>query len=320
MFPTQSVRSALLIAVVGLACPMSLRTADAEEAARQVPEEVLSENQAVPVERLFRDYTGAREDARRLGEERAANLQRLTDLTQQVNQIRGQYTTEVRPVRYELGQARVKLTLCNRVLATREPPRPVLIKVPSPPTDTNAQQGWQNRRDRIEADNRAIEERYKRDLEAFQRYQDQARGEKPVLEQRIKELEAKLASSEARQTSAQTPLLVELRTIREAQSDLAQQIGAAMSRARSLADALRRAPEDQRLRRGICEWEGTFYPVDELRRILDDLKAECDRDRAALKAKAEAVGHTLPEDWRHPKQDALDALQSLIEQATSASK
>jgi hypothetical protein len=39
-----------------------------------------------------------------------------------------------------------------------------------------------------------------------------------------------------------------------------------------------------------------------------------------LKAKAEAAGRTLPEDWRHPKQDALDALHGLIERATSASK
>jgi uncharacterized small protein (DUF1192 family) len=299
---------------------MTSRAADAEEAARPVPEEVLSENQAVPVERLFRDYIGAREDARRLGEERAANLQRLTDLTQQVYQVRGQYTTEVRPVRSELSQARVKLALCTRVLTAREPPRPVLIKVPSPPLDTTAQQGWQNQRDRIEAENRAIEERYKRTLEAFRRYQDQARNEKPGLEQRINQLEAQLAALEARQTSEQTPLLVELRALREAQSDLAQQIGAAMSRARALADALRRAPEDQRLRRGICEWEGTFYSVDELRRILDDLKAECDRDRAELKAKAEADGRTLPENWRHPKQGTLDALHSLIERATIASK
>jgi len=320
MFPTRSVRSALFMAVVGLAWPMSLRTADAEEAARPVPEEVLSENQAVPVERLFRDYLGAREDARRLGEERAANLQRLTDLTQQVHQVRGQYTTEVLPVRSELGQARVKLALCNRVLTAREPPKPVLKKVPSQPRDKSDQQGWQNRRDQIEAENRAIEERYKRVLETFHRYQDQARNEKPGLEQRIKELEAQLAAIEARQTSGQTPLLVELRALREAQSDLARQVGAAMSRAGSLADALRRAPEDQRFRRGICEWEGTFYSVDELRRILDDLKAARDRDRAELKAKAEADGRTFPEDWRHPKQDALDALQSLIERATSASK
>jgi hypothetical protein len=88
-----------------------------------------------------------------------------------------------------------------------------------------------------------------------------------------------------------------------------------MSRAGSLADALRRAPEDQRLRRGICEWEDTFYPVDELRRIHDDLKTARDRDRAELKAKAEAAGRTLPEDWRHPQQDRIDALKILIERA-----
>ncbi|MGB2755675.1 MAG: hypothetical protein WBD75_08710 [Phycisphaerae bacterium] len=299
---------------------MSLRTADAEEAARPVPEEVLSENAPVPVERLFRDYLGAREDARRLGEERAANLQHLTNLTQQVHQVRGQYTTEVRPVRSELGRARAKLAICNRVLTTREPPRPVLIKVPSPPTDTSAQQGWQNRRDRIEAENRAIEERYQRNLEAFHRYQDQARKEKPGLEQQINQLEAQLAALDARLPSEQTPLLVELRALRKKQDDLAQQAGAAMSRARSLADTLRRAPEDQRLRHGICEWKDTFYSVDELRRILDDLEAECDRDRAELRAKAEAAGRTLPEDWRHPKQKTLNALHTLIEQAASASK
>ena len=320
MFPSMSIRQMLAFAVIALVGSASWRAADGEEAARPVPEEVLSENQAVPVERLFLDYIGAREDARRLGEERAANLQRLTDLTQQVHQVQGQYTTGVRPVRSELSQARAKLAVCNRVLMAREPPKPVLIKVPSPPPDTNAQQGWQDRRDRIEDENHALEEHYKRDLEVFHQYQDQARKEKPGLEQRIKELEAQLAALDARQTSEKTPLLAELRALREAQNNLAQQIGTAMSRAGALADALRRAPEDQRLRRGICEWEGTFYPVDELRRILDDLKAKCDRDRAELKAKAEAAGRTLPEDWRHPKQDALDALQSLIEQAMTASK
>jgi hypothetical protein len=299
---------------------MSLRTADAEEAASPVPEEVLSENQAVPVERLFRDYLGAREDSQRLGEERAANLQRLTDLTQQVHQIQGQYTTEVRPVRSELDQARAKLAVCNRILTAREPPKPLLRSVPRKTRDTSGRKGELSQRERIEAENRAIEENYKRTLESFHRYQDQARKEKTGLDQRVNQLEAQLAASEARQTSDQTPLLVELRALREKQDALAQQIGAAMSRAGALADALRRAPEDQRLRNGICEWENMFFSVDELRRILDDLKATCDRDRAELEAKAQAAGRTLPEDWRHPKQDTLDALHSLIERATNASK
>ena len=320
MFSTQSVRSVLLIAVVGLACPMSLRAADAEEAAPPVSEGVLSENPAVPVERLFQDYVGAREDSRRLGEESAANQQHLTDLTQQVRQIQGQYTTEVRPARAELGQARAKLAVCNRVLTAREPTRPLLRSVPIISGDKNAKKGLQNWREHIRAENRAIEENYKRTLESFRRYQAQARKEKPGLEQQISQLEAKLVASDARQASEQTPLLTELRALREKQNALAQQIGAAMSRARSLTDALRRAPEDQRLRRGICEWENMFYSVDELRRILDDLKATCNRDRAELKAKAEADDRTLPDDWRHPKQNTLDALHSLIERATSASK
>ena len=317
MFPTPFVRSALFIAAVGLACPRSLRTADAEEAAPPVPEEVLSENQAVPVERLFRDYLGTREDARRLGEERAANQQRLTDLTQQVHQVQGQYTTEVRPVRSDLGEARAKLALCNRVLNTPEPPKPALRSVSISPRNRN---GRRDSRDPYEARNRAIEQNYKRTLEAFRRNQNQAREEKAGLEQRIKQLEAQLADLAARQASEQTPILTELRALRAKQDNLTQQIGAAMSRAGSLADALRRAPEDERLRHGICEWEDAFYSLDELRGILDNLKAECDRDRAELKAKAEAAGRSFPDDWRHPKQDALDALQRLIERATSASK
>jgi len=320
MFPTQSVRSVLLIAVVGLACPMSLRAADAEEAARPLPKEVPSENVPVPVESLFRDYIVAREDARRVGEERAANLQRLTDLTQQVNRIQGQYTTEVRPVRSELGQARAKLAVCNRVLTAREPPRPALIRVPSPPHDTDSQQGWQNRRDRVEAENRAIEENYKRTLETFRRYQDQARKEKSSLEQQVKEFEAKLAALDARKASDQTPLLTELQAIRDKQAKSSTQAGAAISRASSLADALRATSEELRLKHGICEWEGAFYSVDEIRKIHDDLKAECDRTRAELKAKAEAAGRTLPEDWRPPKQGALDALQTLLDRAASAAK
>lgn len=318
MFPARSVRSAFFIAAVGLACPLSLRIADAEETTPSVPEEVLSENEEVSTERLFRDYVETREDARHLGEERAANLQRQTDLMQQVNQVRGQYTTDVRPVRSELGQIRAKLAVCNRVLAAREPPKPVLIKVPSPPIDKSAQVAWQNRRDRIEAENRELEERYKRDLEAFRRYQDQARNEKPGLEQRINQLEAQLAALNARLASDQTPLLEELRALRDVQSNLAQKIASAGSRARIFADALRRTPEDERLRQGICEWEDTFYSLDELRRIHDDLKAECDRNRAELEAKAESG--ILPEDWRHPRQNTLDALHSLIEQATNASR
>ena len=301
MFPTQFVRSALLIAVVGLACPMSLRAADAEEAARPLPQEVQSENAPVSIERLFGDYVEAREDARRLGEERAADQNQLSDLEQQIRQTQLQYTTEVRPVRSELGRARAKLALCNRALTKREPRRPVKG------IDVNA-------------GNKVVQQRYNRALAAFRRYRDQARKEKPGLEQRITILEAQLDAIDAQLTSEKAPLLVELRALRKKQSDLAQQVGAATSRAGSLADTLRQVPEDQRLRRSICEWKGTFYSVDELRRILDDLKAECDRDRDELKAKAEAAGRTLPEDWRHPKQDTLDALHSLIERAASASK
>jgi len=294
MFPTRSVRLVLLIAAVGLAWPMSLRAADAEEAARPVPEEFLSENQAVPIESLFQDYVGAREDVRRLGEERDAEQDRLSDLEQQIRQIQMQYTAEVRPLRSELSLARAKLAACDRVLAEREPRRPVVG------IDVNA-------------GNKVVQQRYNRALGAFRRRRDQAKKAKPDLEQRISQLEAQLATIDARLPSEQTPLLVELRALREKQNDLAQQVGAAMSRAGALADALRRTPEDQRLRRGICEWEDTFYSVDELRRILDDLKAEIDRDRAELKAKVEADGRTLPEDWRHPQQDRIDALKALIE-------
>ena len=301
MFSTPFVRSVLLVAVVGLACPMSLRAADAEEAAHLLPQEVQPENAPVPVDRLFGDYLGAREDVRRLGEERAANQNHLSDLAQQNRQIQAQYTTEVRPVRSELGRARAKLAVCNRALTEREPHRPVKG------IDVNA-------------GNRVVQQRYRLAIAAYRRRQDQARKEKPGLEQRINQLEAQLVTLNAQLTSEKAPLLVELRALRKKQSDLAQQVGAARSRAGSLADALRLAPEDQRLRRSICEWENTFYSVDELRRILDDLKAGCDRDRAELKAKAEAAGRSFPDDWRHPQQDKIDALHSLIERATSAAK
>ena len=296
MFLTRSMRSALLLAVVGLACPTSLRTADAEEAASPVPEEVLSENAPVPIERLFQDYVTSREDARRLSEARDADQNQLSDLEQQIRQIQMQYTAEVRPVRSELSHAREKLAACNRVLAEHEPRRPVVG------IDVNA-------------GNKVVQQRYNRELQAFRRRQDYARNEMSGLEQRISQLEAQLATLDARLPSEQTPLLVELRALREKQDDLVQQVSAAMSRAGALADELRRAPEDQRLRRGICEWEDTFYSVDELRRILDDLKAKCDSDRAELKAKAEADSRTLPEDWRHSQQDRIDALKALLERA-----
>jgi predicted nucleic acid-binding Zn-ribbon protein len=280
---------------------MSLRAADAEEAARPLPQEVQSENAPVSIERLFGDYVEARDDVQRLSEERAADQNQLSDLEQQIRQTQLQYTTEVRPVRSELSPARAKLALCNRALTKREPRRPVKG------IDVNA-------------GNKVVQQRYNRALAAFRQHQEQARKEKPGLEQRINQLEAQLATLNTQLTSEQTPLLVELRALRKKQDGLAQQVGAAMSRAEALADALRRVPEDQRLRHDICEWKNTFYSVDELRRILDELKAECDRDRTEMEAKFEAVGRTLPEDWRHPKQDALDALHRLIERATSASK
>jgi len=296
MFPSMSIRQILAFAVIALVGSAPWRAADAEEAARPLPQEVQPENAPVPIERLFQDYVGAREDARRLGEERAADQSHLSDLEKQIRQIQMQYTAEVRPVRSELSRAREKLAACNRALAEREPPRLVAG------IDVNA-------------GNKVVQQRYNLALEAFRRRQDKARNEKSGFEQRITELEAQLATLDARLPAEQTPLLTELRALREKQDDLAQKSGAAMSRAGSLADALRRAPEDQRLRRGIYEWEDTFYSVDELRRILDDLKAACDRDRAELKAKAEADGRTLPEDWRHPQQDRIDALKALIERA-----
>jgi len=296
MFPSMSIRQILAFAVIALVGSAPWRAADGEEAARPLPQEVQPESAPVPIERLFQDYIEAREDARRLGEEHAADQSHLSDLEQQIRQFQMQYTAEVRPVRSELSRAREKLAACNRALAEREPPRPVAG------IDVNA-------------GNKVVQHRYNRELEAFRQRQDKARNEKPGLEQQINQLETQLATLDARLPSEQTPLLTELRALREKQNGLAQQSGAAMSRAGSLADALRRAPEDQRLRRSICEWEDTFYSVDELRRILDDLKVACDRDRAELKAKAEADGHTLPEDWRHPKQDALDALKALIERA-----
>ena len=296
MFPSMSIRQILAFAVIALVGSAPWCAADGEEAARPLPKEVPSESAPVPIERLFQDYIEAREDARRLGEERAADQSHLSDLEQQIRQIQMQYTTEVRPLRLELSLAREKLAACNRALAEREPPRPVVG------IDVNA-------------GNKVVQQRYNRDLEAFRQRQDQARNEKPGLEQRINQLETQLATLDARLPSEQTPLLTELRALREKQDDLAQKSGAAMSRAGALADALLRAPEDQRLRRGIYEWEDAFYSVDELRRILDDLKAECDRDRAELKAKAEADSRTLPEDWRHPQQDKIDALKALLERA-----
>jgi len=285
MSSIRSVRSVILLAALGLAFPLPLCGADAEDVS---PPRSL--------EQLFQDYVKEREDARRLGEERDANQNRLSDLEQQIRQIQMKYATEVRPVRSELSQARAKLAICNRVLAEREPPKPVVGR------DVNA-------------GNRIVQQRYNRDLEAFRQRQNQAQKEKPDLEQRIAQLETQLASLDARLESEQKPLLVELRECREKQEDLARQVGAATSRARPLADALRRTPEEERLRRGIYEWEDTFCSLDELRRIHDDLKTECDRNRAELKAKAETDGRPFPEDWRHPRQDKIDALKTLIERA-----
>ncbi|HET6440849.1 MAG TPA: hypothetical protein VFH53_00615 [Phycisphaerae bacterium] len=296
MFSIQSVRSVLLIAVVGLACPMSLRAADAEEAASPLPQEVQPENAPDPIERLFQDYVEARDDVQRLSEARAADQNHESDLEQQIRQIQLQYTAEVRPVRSELSHARAKLAACNRALAEREPPRPV--------------KGLD-----VNAGNKVVQQRYNLALQAYRRRQNYARKEMSGLEERITELEAQLATLDAQLPSEQTPLLVELRALREKQDNLARQVGAAMSRAGALADNLRQAPEDQRLRRGICEWEDTFYSVDELRRILDDLKTACDRERDELKDKFEADGRILPEAWRHPQQDKIDALKALLERA-----
>ena len=296
MFSTPFVRSVLLVAVVGLACPMSLRAADAEEAASPLPPKVQPENAPITIENLFQDYVEAREEVQRLGTERDAEQSHMSDLEQQIRQIQLQYTAEVRPLRSELTRSRATLAACKRALTEREPRRPV--------------KGLD-----VNAGNRVVQQRYNRKLAAYRRRQNYARKEMSGLAQRITELEIQLATLDAQLPSDQTPLLEELRVLRNRQNNLTQKFSTAMSRTRTLADALRRVPEDQRLQRGICEWENTFYSMDELRRILDDLNAACDRDRSELEAKVEADGRTLPKSWRHPQQDKLDALKARIERA-----
>ena len=296
MSSTPFVRSVLLVAVVGLACPMSLRAADAEEAASPLPQEVQPKNVPITIENLFQDYVEAREEVRRLGTERDAEQSHMSDLEQQIRQIQLQYAAEVRPVRSDLSRARAKLSACNRVLAEREPRRPVKG------IDVNA-------------GNKVVQQRYNRKLASYRRRRDYAQREMSGLAQQIMELETQLATLDAQLPSEQTPLLEELRVLRTKQNTLAQNFSTAMSRTRTLADALRRVPEDQRLRHGIYEWKSTFYSLDELRRLLDDLNAACDHDRSELEAKVEADGRTLPENWRHPQQNKIDALKARIERA-----
>jgi chromosome segregation ATPase len=179
---------------------------------------------------------------------------------------------------------------------------------------------WQRKADAITRANDALKKRYQQDLAEWKKTKDAADKELPKVDQAIKDLQGKIDQSAAALTTKQAPLLEKVKLANEEAQSLARKIEAVQTRLRGLTDALKAAPETLRFKHGILEWEGAFWPLADLEKQLNETQAEIDRVCVQMKAEEKAAGRPLPDNWRHPQQDRMDALKALITRAKAVAR
>ncbi|MGB2938384.1 MAG: hypothetical protein WBD05_09365 [Phycisphaerae bacterium] len=296
----------------------------AREEAHPAKGEVRYEETWTPITQVFETYREARAKMEELVEQGRPVRGALTDLNWKINKLRGEALAKERPLHADLSKVRAKMRKAARTLSIRPPREPQYQPMPTEPKRSryrdegeydDALRRYRREVKRIREGNEKLKQEYERNLETYNKMRAEAKETIQENETTIADCEKQVETIQQELDEAQRPLLEERKRLNTEIATLVNQARALITRADALADAMRSAPEDVRFRLGIIEWEGEFYTLEKLEALHAETQAEIDRTHEQLKEQAKLAGRDFPEDWRHPQQDRMDALKSLIERA-----
>ncbi len=341
--------ASLVLSVGGLGAIAADPAAPAAAAATTVVEtpsehyakgEVKYEQAWVPIEKLFKDYLAGRHELDSASKRVDAVRDQLGDLQRELAATKGEVSETERPIRADLSKARNRLRECSRILSKQPPAKPRLRDIPPPParsydsgnsnyggsssgygnnnSNDNARQIWRDKVQAIKQQNDLATKKYQQEMAALQKEQATARAEVPKLESTIKQCEEKLKALGAELETKQAPTLDQTLATNEEVRAENRKTEVLEGRVEDMAKALRAAPEDLRLRNGIVEFEGRFYSAAELQQTHKTTQAEINTVQAQLKAESDKAGLPFPENWRHPQQDRMDAIKTLLEKVQAS--
>jgi hypothetical protein len=281
----------------------------------------------ITVEQLFEKYRATQGDMADLLE-RGRNVSRgLDEFNYELHKIRGTYRDKEQPIRRQMAQARADMREANRALRARPPAKPRKVSPPSRPNRSfysddddyeRARDRWEDEKERVDRENEQREEEYRKRLAEYREAKDKAEEQIRKAEDVIEECEAELEALEKQQAEEEAPWIEKRQEVVDNVNSLKREASALIARAGVMEDEFRSVPEEALFKAGVVEWKGTFHTVEQLEAHLAESQAEIDRIRDDLKAQAERAGRSFPEDWRHPKQDELDALAALLERAKAS--
>jgi len=275
-----------------------------------------------PIDNLFKDYLASRAELQDAEAKATTARDGISTIQAQINAMKSESLLAEQPIRKDISKQTAKHRELTKASEAQPPPRPRLLQNPQRPRtygggasaqSDQAMQDWQAQMDAVTRANDAMKEKYKADYDQWKKAKDTADKELPKIDQALKDLQAKIDQNNAALITKQAPLLEKIKAANEEARGMARKIEALQTRIKGMADALLAAPETLRFKHGILEWEGVFWRVADLEKLLADTQAEIDRVTRQMKAEGKA-----PEGWRHPQQDRMDALGKAIARAKAA--
>ncbi|MFO8014568.1 MAG: hypothetical protein R6X20_14820 [Phycisphaerae bacterium] len=342
----------VLAGAAGAAAAAEAEAADAkagadESAVALTPEqryakgEALYDGKWMPIEKLFEKYRQDYDRLQYIQKHGSDSQEQLTELHREMAQIRGEERKAEQPIRRELGLARQGLRKYNNMLRMKPPAKPRLQDLPPPPPRPNrsssrnysgddsygrsrddsyrrARRQWQQACDQIKRHNEMKMEKYQREMKEYQEKQAEAKQELPKLQAKARELMKQLEEIEKEYDNKAAPTLQRSENVVEQVRAHGRRVDVIENDVEEMADALRAVPEEVRCKHGIVEFEGAFHSAETLQHVYKEKQSEIDRVREKLQADCKEMGLPFPEGWRHPQQDRMDKIKTLIEQVKQA--
>jgi len=221
----------------------------------------------MPIQKLFEMYVRERDQLRYIRQHGSAEQEQLQKLHREIALIRGEARQEQQPVRRELAKARNELRECNRILHLSPPSKPQLQRLPSPPrrpasgydSDYDSSSGWYDKARRdwerqceaIRRQNKVRMEQYQRELQAYQKKQNDAKQAVPKLEAKIKECMKELGEIEDEYEKKGAPTLRRSDQVTDRVRAHNRRVEVIEARVEAMTKALLAVPEPIRHKHGI---------------------------------------------------------------------
>jgi hypothetical protein len=253
-----------------------------------------------------------------------AAMARMVEISHALEQARDDYHKAQDDIGVDLGKNQTKMQKAQAHLAMPLPTKPSILPEPAEPmrsdykdntSYTAAHNVWLTEKERTQNDNLHHQDIYDKEME---RYTDmQQRGKTALAEATVAIEDCKKRMEDARfvRKGKEKVLTDELAKLTADQAAAVKVSADLATKLKTMAEAIRTSPEAVRTSKGIVDWNGQFYTLADLQATLDKMTAEVAEARKQAEERAAKVGGTLPLEWRHPRQDDIEALRAVIEKA-----